>query len=106
MSGFTSLYLFVERTFFGTLSRKIVGNISFLAVFFLLALYMAYPEGGANGHWWTLLLLGLGAFIFTIGYMHYLIVRPVKALVGALHDTNRKGTDLNHRLPAYGLAKK
>lgn len=101
MNGFTSLYLFVERTFFGTLSRKIVGNISFLALFFLLALYMAYPEGGANGHWWALLLLGIGAFIFTIGYMHYLIVRPVKALVSALHDTNRKGTDLNHRLPAF-----
>ena len=101
MAGFTSLYLFVERTFFGTLSRKIVGNISFLAVFFLIALYMAYPEGGANGHWWALLLLGLGAFVFTIGYMHYLIVRPVKALVTALHDTNRKGTDLNHRLPAF-----
>lgn len=101
MSGFTSLYLFIERTFFGTLSRKIVGNIGFLAIFFLLALYLAYPEGGASGRWWALLLIGLSAFIFTIGYMHYLIVRPVKALVSALHDTNRKGTDLNHRLPAF-----
>ena len=101
MSGFTSLYLFVERTFFGTLSRKIIGNISFLAIFFLLALYLAYPEGDASGRWWALLFIGLSAFIFTIGYMHYLIVRPVKALVSALHDTNRKGTDLNHRLPAF-----
>lgn len=101
MSGFTSLYLFIERTFFGTLSRKIIGNIGFLAIFFLLALYLAYPEGGASGRWWALLLIGLSAFIFTIGYMHYLIVRPVKALVSALHDTNRKGTDLNHRLPAF-----
>ena len=49
MSGFTSLYLFIERTFFGTLSRKIIGNIGFLAIFFLLALYLAYPEGGASG---------------------------------------------------------
>lgn len=101
MNGFTSLYLFIERTFFGSLSRKIVGNISFLAVFFFFALYLAYPEGGAGGQWWTLLLLGSAAFLFTIGYMHYLIVRPVKALVSALHDTNRKGTDLNHRLPAF-----
>ncbi|SNY45601.1 methyl-accepting chemotaxis protein [Arsukibacterium tuosuense] len=101
MSGFTSLYLFIERTFFGTLSRKIVGNISFLAIFFLLALYMAYPEGGATGSWWILLVLGLSAFIFTIGYMHHLFVRPVKTLVAALHDTNRKGTDLNLRLPAF-----
>jgi methyl-accepting chemotaxis protein len=101
MNGFTSLYLFIERTFFGSLSRKIVGNISFLAVFFFFALYLAYPDSGANARWWALLILGTGAFVFTIGYMHYLIVRPVKALVSALHDTNRKGTDLNHRLPAF-----
>ena len=101
MSGFTSLYLFIERTFFGTLSRKIIGNISFLALFFLLALYISYPAEGAGSSWWLLLVLGLGAYIFTIGYMHFLIVRPVKALVSALHDTNRKGTDLNHRLPAF-----
>ncbi|WP_215395490.1 methyl-accepting chemotaxis protein [Rheinheimera oceanensis] len=101
MAGFTSVYLFIERTFFGTLSRKIVGNISFLALFFLLALYLAYPASGADSRWWLLLVLGVSAFVFTIGYMHYLIVRPVKALVSALHDTNRKGTDLNHRLPAF-----
>ncbi|MDP5137871.1 methyl-accepting chemotaxis protein [Rheinheimera baltica] len=101
MSGFNSVYLFVEKTFFGTLSRKIVGNISFLAIFFLLALYLAYPADGANSSWWLLLLIGLAAFAFTIGYMHFLIVRPVKALVLALHDTNRKGTDLQHRLPAF-----
>ena len=101
MSGFTSLYLFIERTFFGTLSRKIIGNISFLALFFLLALYITYPAEGADSSWWLLLVLGLGAYIFTIGYMHFLIVRPVQALVSALHDTNRKGTDLNHRLPAF-----
>ena len=101
MNGFTSLYLFIERTFFGSLSRKIVGNISFLAIFFFFALYLAYPDSGANARWWALLILGTGAFVFTIGYMHYLIVRPVKALVSALHDTNRKGTDLNHRLPAF-----
>lgn len=101
MTGFTSLYLFVERTFFGTLSRKIMGNISFLALFFLLALYLAYPATGADSRWWLLLVLGVSAFVFTIGYMHFLFVRPVKALVSALHDTNRKGTDLNHRLPAF-----
>ena len=101
MGGFTSLYLFIERTFFATLSRKIIGNISFLAVFFLLALYISYPAEGAGTRWWLLLVLGLSAYIFTIGYMHFLIVRPVKALVSALHDTNRQGTDLNHRLPAF-----
>lgn len=101
MSGFTSLYLFVERSFFASLSRKIVGNISFLAIFFLLAMYLAYPADGASSRWWWLLCLGLSAFIFTIGYMHFLFVRPVKALVSALHDSNRKGADLDLRLPAF-----
>lgn len=101
MAGFTSLYLFIERTFFGSLSRKIIGNISFLAIFFLLAMHLSYPSDGASSSWWWLLIFGLSAFIFTIGYMHFLFVRPVKALVAALHDSNRKGADLNLRLPAF-----
>lgn len=101
MAGFTAMYLYVERTFFGTLTRKIIGNISFLALFFMGAMYLAYPETGATTEWWLLLLGGLAAFIFTIGYLCFLIVRPVQALVSALHDTNRKGTDLTHRLPAF-----
>lgn len=102
MDWFTTLYTTVERTFFNSLSKKIIGNIGFLTIIFWLALYFAYPDtGGASTAWWTTLLLGTGAFLFTIGYLIYLIVRPVQALVQALQTANQNGTDLDHRLPAF-----
>lgn len=102
MEWFASLYTSIERTFFHSLSRKIAGNIGFLMVIFWLALYGAYPQDGqASTAWWVTLVLGSCAFIFTIFYLMYLIVRPVQALVKTLHEANRKGTDLEHRLPAF-----
>ena len=102
MGWFSSLYTAVERTFFNSLSKKIIGNIGFLTIIFWLALYFAYPDtGNAGSGWWTTLLLGTGAFLFTIGYLIYLIVRPVQAIVHALQVANQKGTDLNLRLPAF-----
>lgn len=102
MGSFAKVYNFIEQTFFYTLTRKIIGNIGFLALFFALTLYLAYPaDDAATTGWWLLLLLGSAAFIFTIFYLHHLIVRPVHALVSALQETNSKGTDLNHRLPAF-----
>lgn len=102
MEWFASLYTSIERTFFHSLSRKIAGNIGFLMVIFWLALYGAYPaDGHAGTVWWSTLVLGSCAFIFTIFYLMFLIVRPVQALVKALHEANSKGTDLEHRLPAF-----
>jgi len=102
MEWFYSLYTAIEKTFFDTLSKKIIGNIGFLTIIFWLAMYVAYPESGqVNSAWWTIFIAGSGAFLFTIGYLIYLIVRPVQALVNALHEANRRGTDLNYRLPAF-----
>lgn len=102
MEWFASLYTSIERTFFSTLSRKIFGNISFLMLIFWLAQYAALPETGkASGGWWLTLIIGTLMFLFTIFYLNYLIVRPVQALVSALHEANSKGTDLEHRLPAF-----
>jgi methyl-accepting chemotaxis protein len=102
MEWFASVYTSIERTFFSTLSRKIFGNISFLMLIFWLALYAALPETGkASSGWWLTLVLGTLMFFFTIFYLNYLIVRPVQALVKALHEANSKGTDLEHRLPAF-----
>lgn len=95
------MYNFIEQTFFYTLTRKILGNLGFLAIFFAAALYLAYPAEGPSASWWLLLFFGTAAFIFTVFYLHHLIVRPVHALVSALEETNSKGTDLDHRLPAF-----
>lgn len=101
MDWFYSLYTAIEKTFFNTLSKKIAGNIGFLTIIFWLAMYFAYPDTGAGSVWWTIFIVGSGAFFFTIGYLIYLIVRPVQALITALHEANQRGTDLNHRLPAF-----
>ena len=106
MLAFKSLYLFIERTFFASLTRKIIGNLSFLAVFFFAAMWLSHlainePNNNYTGYWWLLLILGISGFIFTFAYMHYLMVRPVQVLVKILHDTNNKGSDLQQRLPAF-----
>lgn len=102
MSLFNDIYNAVERQFFYSLTLKIVGNIGFLTLIFWLAMFAAYPdEGSAGQSWWWILVLGTGAFVFTIGYLMHLIVRPVKALVDALQHANQAGSDLKTRLPAF-----
>jgi methyl-accepting chemotaxis protein len=102
MSLFNDIYSAVERQFFYSLTLKIVGNIGFLTLIFWLAMFAAYPsEGSAGQSWWWILILGTGAFVFTIGYLMHLIVRPVKALVHALQQANQAGSDLQTRLPAF-----
>lgn len=96
-----ALYSFIERSFFFTLNRKIAGNMLFIGIFFGLALWMAYPANGDATLWWLLLLSGTVAFLFTGFYLRHLIVRPVQALVGTLHESNRQGADLSQRLPAF-----
>lgn len=96
-----ALYRFIEQTFFFSLNRKIAGNMLFVGLFFVLALYMAYPEEGSRSLWWLLLLAGTTAFLFTGFYLRHLIVRPVQALVATLHESNRSGADLSQRLPAF-----
>ena len=100
MFTFMAIYRFIEQQFFSTLTRKIVGNISFLALFFVAALYLDRPELGSL-YWWIYLLSGLAAFVFTVGYLHFLIVRPVQALIAVLQQTNSQGANLHHRLPAF-----
>ncbi|MDP5034779.1 methyl-accepting chemotaxis protein [Alishewanella sp. SMS8] len=96
-----TLYHLIEQRFFFTLTRKIVGNVLFITLFFALAMYLAYPTTDNKQLWWLLLVVGSAAYSFTIFYMWHLIVRPVQALVKNLHDSNRSGADLSQRLPAF-----
>lgn len=49
----------------------------------------------------TLFVLGTFSFAFTIFYLHYLIVRPVRALLDTLNDINHTQGDLSTRLPSF-----
>lgn len=108
-SGFWKLYSYIERTFFYTLSRKILGNIVFLLLFqiagFVLFLNLdsASPEQHKSLLNWGKVLFALSflAFGFTIFYLHYLFVRPVKAILSSLQNINSHDADLKSKLPAF-----
>ncbi|MFC3095222.1 methyl-accepting chemotaxis protein [Alteromonas sediminis] len=109
MQAFWQLYDVIERTFFYTLTRKIIGNITFLFLFQVANFYLFYQVAATPAEertsltsaMITLFVLGTFSFAFTIFYLHYLIVRPVKALLNTLNDINHTRGDLSTRLPAF-----
>lgn len=109
MQTFWQLYDVIERTFFYTLTRKIIGNIAFLFLFQVANFYLFYQVASAPSEeqtslfsaMVTLFVLGTFSFAFTIFYLHYLIVRPVRALLDTLNDINHTQGDLSTRLPSF-----
>ena len=109
MQTFWQLYNVIEQQFFFTLSRKIIGNISFLFVFQIINFTMFYsmlsapPEEqqAMQGTVITVFVISTLCFGFTIFYLHHLIVRPVKALLSTLNHINHTQGDLSTRLPAF-----
>lgn len=109
MQAFWRIYDVIERTFFYTLTRKIVGNITFLFLFQVANFYLFYQVASAPSEersslfsaMITLSILGAFSFAFTIFYLNYLIVRPVKALLHTLNDINHTQGNLATRLPAF-----
>ncbi|WP_414827826.1 methyl-accepting chemotaxis protein [Alteromonas sp. H39] len=106
---FWKLYNAIERTFFYTLTRKIIGNITFLFVFQLASFYLLYSfSGGSSAEQQSLktasILLFTGSILcfgFTIFYLHYLIVRPVKSLLSTLNNINHTQGDIRTHLPSF-----
>ena len=93
MSGVMQFYNYIERTFFYTLTRKIVGNLSFVFLFQAITLFWLYQslsEQHSTSAFWLLTLVIVAGFAFTIFYMRYLIVRPVKAMCDTLVNINQQ----------------
>ena len=96
MQVFWQFYDVIERRFFNTLSKKIAGNILFLFFFQVANFYLFYQVAAAPSDQQsslfsamvTLFILGTLSFAFTIFYLNYLIVRPVKALRDTLNEIN------------------
>ncbi len=109
MQVFWQFYDVIERRFFNTLSKKIAGNILFLFFFQVANFYLFYQVAAAPSDQQsslfsamvTLFILGTLSFAFTIFYLNYLIVRPVKALRDTLNGINHTQGDLSTRLPAF-----
>ncbi|MFY8274017.1 methyl-accepting chemotaxis protein [Pseudoalteromonas sp. SSDWG2] len=103
MSWFMGIYNYIEQTFFFTLTRKIVGNLSFLFVLQLITLLWLYDTVADEGIGLLVLLtiLVVGGFIFTVFYMRHLIVRPVQSMRDTLIQINQQDANLNARLPEF-----
>lgn len=100
------IYHFIEKTFFFTLTRKIIGNLSFLFLLQSMTLFWLYQcltEQKQQGTeiFWILSFIVSSGFIFTIFYMRLLIVRPVVAMRDTLIKINQQETSLAARLPQF-----
>ncbi|MCK8104039.1 methyl-accepting chemotaxis protein [Pseudoalteromonas sp. 2CM36K] len=105
MSSYMRIYNFLEQTLFYTLTRKIVGNLSFVFLFQAITLFWLHSNLTENqqstGLFWVLALLIIAGFIFTILYMRFLIVRPVKAMRDTLININQQDANLAAKLPHF-----
>lgn len=104
-----SFYRFIESTFFYSLTRKLVGNLAFLLLVHLVGFAIIYniasqPDTDITQIRTTVILAGFVSIVtctFTLSYLHILIVRPVRALLGTLNSINRQQGQLHSHLPAF-----
>ena len=104
MSGSMKVYNYIEQTFFFTLTRKIVGNLSFVFLFqaiTLVWLYQSLEEQQSSKLFWLLTLVIIMGFAFTLFYMRFLIVRPVSAMRDTLIKINQQDGNLAAKLPHF-----
>jgi methyl-accepting chemotaxis protein len=92
MQWFISIYNQVEKAFFYTLNRKILGNLAFLftiQLFSYFQLSSLIPEDKQSSLYSVILFTSV-AFGFTLFYLNYLIVRPIKLMQQTLENINKK----------------
>jgi methyl-accepting chemotaxis protein len=124
MNLLKALYSTVERLFFHTLTRKLLGNVGLLMLFPLLMLAAFWQARAALGaalsqaglappvatrvaaildtqclQLLTLCGLALAASIGVLLYLRYLIVRPVKMLAGIMREVSAGEGDLSMSMP-------
>ncbi|MBE0376576.1 hypothetical protein PPRY_a4174 [Pseudoalteromonas prydzensis ACAM 620] len=105
MSGYMRIYNFIEQSFFFTLTRKIIGNLSFVFAFqaiTLIWLYKSLTSQNADTQlFWLLTAIIITGFAFTVFYMRFLIVRPVTAMRDTLVQINSQDANLTAKLPHF-----
>lgn len=104
MSSYMKIYNYIEQTFFFTLTRKIVGNLSFVFLFQAITLFWLYQslsEQQSTELFWLLTLVIVMGFGFTLSYMRFLIVRPITAMRDTLIKINQQDANLAAKLPHF-----
>ena len=121
MEMFTSIYKGLEKTFFQTLTRKLIGNIALLFLLQLLLFVTIYLNTSAlrglisagenidikalsaiadRTIWQAVTLVAITAVatILSMLFLRYLIVRPIRNLNGQLKLMNSGEINLSNRL--------
>ena len=126
MNGFRGLYDAIERTFFFTLTRKIIGNVLFLLLpAVVLVGYGVYSIGSLqvqleantdlfNGAvvfseqlsrlWWAnlvVLTVMLGVAVFTVLFMRHLFLKPIREMIELLSVSEDSKGDISATLPSW-----
>ncbi|MCW8886960.1 MAG: methyl-accepting chemotaxis protein [Motiliproteus sp.] len=121
-----SMYTQIEKTFFYTLTRKIVGNVGFMMLLQLIILFLiyrshqnikevlvAYPAETAlvqkvsEMHSDSLMMIALVsvfsilAGVFLIFFMRHLFLRPIRAITDVLRAIKEKDGDISGKLPNF-----
>ena len=107
-----SLYRSIEKTFFNSLTKKIVGNLLFVSIppilIALLVLVLLPSEGETldpsatlwiNGLLYLLIAFSVLAGLFTIGFMRHLFLKPVRAMIDVLTGIRDRNGDISASLP-------
>lgn len=107
-----SFYRSIEKTFFNSLTKKIVGNVVFVSLppaLLALCLLLLIPNAGeplsaSTSLWMQSILYGLLVFsliagLFTIGFMRHLFLKPVRAMIDVLHGIRDRNGDISASLP-------
>ncbi len=119
-----TVYTWLEKTFFNTLTRKLAGNFLFLALIFSISIFITYdyhetinrlvagsgnPELAAQidaasrsslRKMAMLHIFGAAVFFILIYFLRHLIVRPVRVLFEIFSDLGWAKGDLSVDVPA------
>lgn len=123
---FKRIYFFLERNIFNSITKKLVGNISFLIFIqciYCLIFYLSYRaiigylkendisqdiisslSGIINKYLSIsiiLLILGIISSVIIIAFLQHLILRPVKDIMKTFRKIAQGNADLNTSLPSY-----
>ncbi|WP_420554064.1 methyl-accepting chemotaxis protein [Neptuniibacter marinus] len=121
-----SLYKSIERTLFNSLTKKIVGNVSFLIIPNIVLMVLTYRHTqyvesivlsakvaestklllvDALSMFWlsasVTVGLALVGGIFTIFFMRHLFLKPIQDITRVLSAIKEKGGDISVTLPVY-----
>lgn len=107
-----SLYRSIEKTFFNSLTKKIVGNLLFVSippVLIAIAILVQLPanqepiEAGTytalKAMLYCLIIFSILAGLFTIGFMRHLFLKPIRAITDVLNGVRDRNGDISVSLP-------